>query len=166
METYLNDEIWKDVEGYEGLYLVSNKGRICRILKGRSDVNGYNTITLCDGNGGYKDAKVHRLVAQAFIPNPHNYPIINHKDECPGNNHVENLEWCTYSYNINYRNANKSRAEKQYKAIYGINIDTKEIIEFSSLTEARKHGFNHKAISMCLRGHSKKSQGYYWFYKE
>lgn len=113
-------EIWKDIEGYEGLYQVSNKGRVKslkRTIKTNNKNHPYNTLSerLLKLNGGdryvsvilYKDGhisakNVHRLVAQAFIPNPNNYPIINHKD-CNGrNNDVRNLEWCTYKYNNEY----------------------------------------------------------------
>lgn len=112
------EEIWKDIEGYEGMYMVSSLGRVktligryknVTILKEGIKNNGYCSITL------YKNKKphhywVHRLVAQAFIPNPNNYPVVNHKDENPKNNCVENLEWCTQEYNINYGNGNIKRS--------------------------------------------------------
>lgn len=111
----MNTEIWKPVVEYEGLYEVSNLGNVYsyksdRNLKQSKDSNGYIRISL------YKDGKatgtlVHRLVAEAFIPNPNNYPIINHKDENPSNNDVENLEWCTYEYNNNYGTRNKRISE-------------------------------------------------------
>ena len=112
-------EIWKDIEGYEGFYQVSNKGRV-KSLKRKICSNSnhkYNTLSekllKLSGGGKYiqvilcKDGKtsaklVHRLVAQAFIPNPNNYPVINHKDENKKNNDVRNLEWCTYKYNNEY----------------------------------------------------------------
>lgn len=110
-------EIWKDIDGFEGLYQVSNLGRVKslpkytyskgypqlrkeKILKpgytGRKRC--YATVCLNDG----KQYKVHRLVAEAFIPNPDNLPIVNHKDENPKNNCVENLEWCTNQHNVKY----------------------------------------------------------------
>ena len=100
-------EIWKDIKGYEGLYQVSNFGRVkssTKILANRLSKRGYYIVTL------YKNAKgvtktVHRLVAQAFIPNPDNLPQVNHKDENKLNNRVDNLEWCTAKYNINYSSA-------------------------------------------------------------
>ena len=114
-------EIWKNIEGFEGAYMVSNLGRVKslkrerktkggvlvevpeRILKLNTDKDGYKEAALS------KDAKlyyfrVHRLVAFAFIPNPHNLPLINHKDENPANNEVSNLEWCNQSYNTSYSN--------------------------------------------------------------
>lgn len=101
-------EIWRDIEGYEGLYQVSNFGRVKslnkrkgRILKPIKDHFGYLRVNLYK-DFKYKIHKVHRLVAQAFIENPNNYPIINHKDEDKTNNKVENLEWCNHQYNNNY----------------------------------------------------------------
>lgn len=117
------DEIWKDIEGYEGYYQVSNKGRIKgirlmyqhteeRILKPFSNQkgSGYLKVKI------YKDtvmkpAYVHRLVANAFLPNPNNYPDINHKDENPHNNSVDNLEWCNESYNMSYGTVQDRRRE-------------------------------------------------------
>ena len=100
------DEIWKPVVGYEGLYEVSNFGRVRslrrnKILKLKNEVDGYIRVTLCNG-GTEKLYQVHRLVAQAFIPNPDNLPQINHKDEVKSNNIVTNLEWCTVHYNNTY----------------------------------------------------------------
>lgn len=117
-------EVWKDIVGYEGKYQISNYGNVKslnyknsgekRKLKLIKDKNGYLTISLRK-NGKLKICKAHRLVAQAFIPNPGNYPIINHKDENPSNNYVDNLEWCTYKYNNNYG----TRLEKFANSIKG-----------------------------------------------
>ena len=113
-------EIWKDIEGYEGIYQVSNKGRVKSLKRkicSNSNNHKYNTLSekllKLSGGGKYiqvilcKDGKtsaklVHRLVAQAFIPNPNNLPCVNHKDENKKNNDVRNLEWCTYKYNNEY----------------------------------------------------------------
>lgn len=113
------EEIWKDIEGYEGWYQVSNLGRVrsveryvnykktglsfrkSRILKLKSDYYGYRSVNL-SVNCKVKTYKVHRLVAQAFIPNPNNLPCINHKDENKSNNFVSNLEWCSIAYNNTY----------------------------------------------------------------
>jgi hypothetical protein len=122
MEIYKNlsledlpNEEWRDVVGYEGLYRVSNLGRVKsldRTIKFKNSYKKAKGVMLSQGlNFGYcqialgrksKKYRVHRLVAEAFIPNPNNYPIINHKDENRSNNVVENLEWCDYSYNLNY----------------------------------------------------------------
>ena len=107
------EEIWKPIEGYEGLYEVSNLGRVrsldrfyYRLHKGKvlsptKDRYGYLTVTL-NCNGKSKTIKIHRLVAQAFLPNPDNLPQVNHKDEVKSNNCVDNLEWCSAKYNVNF----------------------------------------------------------------
>jgi WD40 repeat protein len=101
-------EEWKDIEGYEGLYMVSNFGRVVsiqgcnpRIMKLGTTHKGYQCVGL-QKEKQHKTCVVHRLVAQAFIPNPDNLPQVNHKDECKTNNRVDNLEWCTDKYNHNY----------------------------------------------------------------
>lgn len=110
------DEVWKDIEGYEGLYQVSNLGRIKalqrlrkngrvrkeQILKNHAYENGYFKITLCDNTMKSKRYFVHRLVAIAFVENPNNLPCVNHKDENSSNNDARNLEWCTFQYNNTY----------------------------------------------------------------
>ena len=121
-------EEWRDIKGYEGLYQVSNTGKIKRlhstvlgkdgktyiaqerILANRYN-KGYASVQLSK-YGKSKQLRVHRLVAQAFIPNPNNYPIINHKDENPSNNNIDNLEWCTPKYNTNYGNCKRKMSEK------------------------------------------------------
>lgn len=122
----MTDEIWKPIEGYEGLYEISTWGRVKslernvmtavgtlykrpeRILK-PSLSRGYPVVTLSH-DMVQKTFLVHRLVAMAFIPNPHGYPMINHKDEDKTNNYVENLEWCDAKYNVNYGTANERRS--------------------------------------------------------
>lgn len=115
-------ESWKPIEGTDGKYEVSTFGRVksnCgrqpRILKQKfhrirrkCGDTFYRTVSLRFG-GEYHHYMVHRLVAEAFIPNPQNHPIINHKDENPQNNRVDNLEWCTHSYNASYGDAQNRR---------------------------------------------------------
>ena len=108
-------EIWKDIKGYEGLYQVSNLGNVRsmdritrdgRKIKGKNikpHTNGnsrYLRVALCN-NGKIKYENIHRLVAKAFIPNPENKPEVNHKDENPSNNFIDNLEWMTSKENSN-----------------------------------------------------------------
>lgn len=99
-------EIWKDIAGYEGLYMVSNIGNIysCRNkrnLKLPLNASGYPHVILCDGKSR-RTFKVHRIVAEAFIPNEDNKPCINHIDSNRQNNNVKNLEWCTQKENIRH----------------------------------------------------------------
>ena len=113
-------EMWKDIPGYERLYQVSNLGNVrslnynrtgeIKLLKQSTNKHEYKLVSLCK-NGKTKTCKVHRLVAIAFIPNPNNLPIINHKDEDKTNNNVNNLEWCTYEYNVNYGTRNERTGE-------------------------------------------------------
>ena len=127
------EEIWKPVIGYEGLYEVSNLGRVrsidrlvkysngqIHLHKGRMlspglvHKLGYLQVALCN-NGKIKHKMVYRLVAEAFLPNPDNLPQVNHKDENPFNNCVENLEWCTIEYNINYGTRTQKAIESNIK---------------------------------------------------
>lgn len=126
----MSEEIWRDIPGYEGYYQVSNIGRVrsldrikCdgirmrgRIKKTHYDACGYEMIQLRK-DGAFKHLSVHRLVAQAFIPNPDNLPQVNHIDEIRNHNTVENLEWCTVEYNQNYGH----RKEKASKSATGVN---------------------------------------------
>ena len=114
---------WKDIEGYEGLYQVSNLGEvrslnyrkknITRKMKIHTKITNYQDIQLSK-NGKTQVYLIHRLVAEAFIPNPNNFPQINHRDENPKNNIWTNLEWCTAKYNCNYGNhkINISKSKK------------------------------------------------------
>ncbi|MBO6272866.1 NUMOD4 motif-containing HNH endonuclease [bacterium] len=135
-------EVWKDVEGYVGFYQVSNFGRVksCarKISAGEGSNHKYNTLTerllslnssgkycqviMCK-NGIAKAKTVHRLVAEAFIPNPNNLPCVNHKDENPLNNCVDNLEWCTYKYNNEYNNRVGKCKDKISKTLAGRKVN-------------------------------------------
>jgi hypothetical protein len=102
------EEIWKDIIGFEGIYEVSNFGRVRRIKTGRilrtsksGGCRGYVGINLSKDGKAYGKL-VHRLVAESFLPNIEGLPEVNHKDEDKTNNRVENLEWCDHKYNINY----------------------------------------------------------------
>ena len=104
-------EEWKDIPGYDGYYEISNTGRIriCnsgKILKQSDHTSGYKSVRLWNGSN-YKNHYVHRLVAEAFIPNPDNKPTVNHKDENKKNNSANNLEWMTYLENNEYGNRKK-----------------------------------------------------------
>ena len=122
------EESWKDIEGYEGIYQVSNKGNVKslvdnnglsreKVLKHLKDRNGYLRVILYK-NKTSKHLFVHRLVAKAFIENTNNFPCINHIDECKTNNVVTNLEWCTHKQNTNFGTRNKRIAESLSKQVY------------------------------------------------
>ena len=126
----ITEEIWKDIEGYEGYYQVSNMGRIkslerkCKCCGGGTKTIQGKVLKLADDKGYLKanllkEGKVkryfvHRLVAIAFLSNENNYPCVNHKDENRRNNNVSNLEWCTHEYNNNY-GTRKEKASKTMK---------------------------------------------------
>ena len=135
-EEYQNEkEVWKDISGYEGLYQVSNYGRIlslkfnhkennARVLK-PIYVRGYLCVNLYK-NKIIKMAKIHRLVAEAFIPNPKKLPEINHKSENKTENYVGNLEWCDSKYNNNYGTKVK-RAIETKNVLYGKTEEEKKL---------------------------------------
>lgn len=117
-------EAWRDVEGWEDRYMVSNTGKIYskvnnKLRKTNCTDDGYEAVIL-SRDGKKARAYVHRLVAKAFVPNPDNLPIINHKDENPSNNNADNLEWCTYSYNNTYNDMHIKRSKKnrRRKSVY------------------------------------------------
>lgn len=176
-------EIWKDIVGYEGKYMISNMGNVKslnykrsnkeKILKPFKNKDGYLIVGLCI-NGKKTNFQIHRLVAEIFIPNPNNLPQVNHKDENKLNNSVDNLEWCSVSYNINYGNRNDKAKEKLYetiatkiypncKQVYCIELN----IIFQSISEASKSlCIDSKNISACCNGKRKTAGGYHWKYVE
>lgn len=164
-------EQWRDIDGFEGLYQVSDEGRIKslkfgkeRILKGGHDKDGYSIFILCK-EGKHKAKKVHRLVAEAFLANPNNLPQVNHKDEDKTNNHVENLEWCDSKYNTNYGTSIQRAHEKQSKHVCQIDPITGEVIrKWESTMECGRNGFTQSAIVNCCNGLRKTHKGYIWKY--
>ena len=162
------EEIWKDIEGYEGLYQISNMGRVKALKKGIIRKprlgRGYLYLNLCK-NGMKKTFKIHRLVAKAFIPNPQNLKCVNHKDENKLNNVVYNLEWCTFKYNTNYGTSLKRRAETQTRNIYQYDFNGKLIKIWHGLNEVKKSGMSPSAISSCCNKIYKTSYGFIWKYE-
>ena len=156
-------ENWQPVKGYDGLYEVSDKGRVRslkfgkeKILKPWNDGWGYLKINLCK-DGHVKILKVHRLVAKAFVPNPNNLETVNHKDEVKTNNVASNLEWMSPADNKRY-SANK--------AVQMFDKSTGELLAtFPSLAEAeRVTGIANGNISNCCLGNRKSAGGYIWKY--
>ncbi len=115
-------EVWKPIAGYGGMYEVSNYGRVISYKRGKGKLlrpivthgkwNGYLCVSLYDKtNKTSRKVKIHRLVAEAFIPNDKHLPLVNHKDENKRNNRVDNLEWCSMSYNVKYAGASQRASE-------------------------------------------------------
>lgn len=176
--------MWKDIAGYEGMYQISNYGNVRSLdrityNKNGSKINrvGKPKAKTIDNLGYYhvrlsKDSKtdtfrIHRLVAEAFIENPNGYKYINHKNEDKLDNSVDNLEWCSAKYNLEYSNNTRKAANSNKKPILQYSLDSQLIKEWSSMKEIEIHlGFLHGNIGKCCRGESKQSYGYIWRYKE
>ena len=165
-------EVWKDIKGFEGFYKVSNKGNIysvnrrdsrgikCggRALKPAYTKAGYLKVVLCK-NGMRYYKMLHRLVAETFIPNPNNFPQVNHLDEVKDNNNVSNLEWCTSKHNNNHGTARKRAAQKTSKKVIAVNVETGEVITFNSTQEAERKGYSSGGVSQACRGVYKNANG-------
>ena len=174
------NEIWKSIKGYEDIYQVSNLGRVKsldrelwngegffikkgRILKPRTSTN-YNRVQLSG-----KDYYIHRLVAEAFIPNPNNLPQVNHKDENTRNNNADNLEWCTSKYNNNYG----TRAERQAEKVRGVMINNKPIEQIdlngnvikrykSAMQASKENNIDNSYICKVANGKKTKAGSFIW----
>ena len=169
-------EEWKDIKGYEGIYQISNKGRVKSLKFNKENIlipvkqnRGYLFVNLCK-NGKVKKYLIHRLVAEAFLPNPDNSPQVNHKDENKLNNNVENLEWCSNEYNINYgsRNEKASKNSKGKKKAHKkiLCVETGEIfIGSQSIIDKMFDGKGSSStIRMHLCGKAKSCYGYHFKY--
>lgn len=158
------NEVWKDIDGYEGTYQISNLGRVQNnghILVPFDNGNGYLTVGLSK-HSRVKKYKVHRLVAMAFLDNPFCQSDVNHKDGNKHNNDVSNLEWCNRSYNI--RHAYEKGLNKTKKVIQKT-IDNVVIREFESMQIASETtGTNCGHICACCKGNRKTANGYKWQY--
>lgn len=179
-------EEWRDIKDYEGLYQVSNLGRVKSlprlrhnqynnieiIMKQKKTPNGYLQVSLSiDGVQTLKN--VHRLVAEAFIPNPHNLPQINHKDENKANNIFTNLEWCSSKYNMNYGNRNEKAANAlkgrigYHRQILQYDLNGNLIKEWDGAYEAGDAlGLDRSSITKVLMGKNNSCGGFVFRYKE
>lgn len=174
-------EIWAPVKGYEGLYEVSSFGRVrslgngnsnnskVRILNPSKNSDGYLGVVLYK-NGKSKSCKVHRLVAEAFLPNWFDEHEVNHRDEQKTNNNIYNLEWCDHKYNSNYgtriiRITEKNTNGKCSKTILQLTKNGELVREWTSINEANRNGFDQSNICNCCQGKRKTHKGYIWRYK-
>lgn len=175
----MQEEIWRDIKDYEGIYQVSSYGRVKRLKRvityknGRKYhkkekilkpwiTNGYLRVTLCD-----RKPRVHRLVAEAFIPNPENKPQVNHKDEVKTNNYVENLEWMTAKENNNYGTHNE-RVTKANSKIVAQYSTTGELVNVWPSTNEAARQLDLGAGNICkvVKGKRKTCGGFVWKYVE
>lgn len=183
----LEGEEWREVVGYEERYIVSNIGRIASLsapylcgyrtcyrkqqLINPRKTGNYYSVVLSDGQRHRKSFVIHRIVATAFIPNPNNYPFINHKDENPANNETDNLEWCTQSYNCNYGGHNERMAKTIHETAYQrrnvvqLSSECLFINQYDSIEIASQStGINRTSISMCCRKLRSHGGNYKWMY--
>ena len=183
-------EIWRtavyDGEVYEGLYKVSNLGRILSLNyrnTGKPDLmnpierkDGYSEVCLSK-NKEEKRCLVHRLIAEAFLPNPENLPQVNHKDEDKTNNFVflnedgtvnkekSNLEWKSPKDNCNHGTRNERIAKAKSKPVLQLSLSGDLIREWESTMECERNGFNQGNVAACCRGERKSHKGFRWEYK-
>ena len=184
-------EIWKDIKDYEGLYQVSNWGRVKslnyngtgkqRLMTPVKTKKGYLLVHLSK-NGESKTCRVHRLVAEAFLENPDNLPEVNHKDEDKTNNFVflnedgtvnkkkSNLEWKNHIDNCNHGTRNERVAKantngKCSKKVLQLSLTGELICEYPSTRECERNGFDQSAVCRCCNGKRKSHKGFRWEYE-
>lgn len=177
------NEEWKPVKGYENRYMVSDHGRVKsleRIIEALdgferhyqekflklkpNKVRGYTAVRLYDDKGNYKHIEVHRLVALHFLSNPDGLPIVNHIDQVRDNNHMDNLEWCSYAHNLLHRGAHRKGREKIKKKVFQYSLLDEEFIKaWPSATDcARETGIDRSGISHVCNGHKSHHAGFIW----
>ena len=163
-------EEWRNIEGYEGLYQISNLGRVKSL--GNNKTRKEKILNIIKNNNGYvlvnlhknkvkKTCLLHRLVAKTFLENPNNYPCVNHKDENKENNNINNLEWCTHQYNNTYG----TRLERYSESI-SIPIYCLENNKFYNSTKQASLELDVSKQYICdvLKGRAKQAKGYTFRY--
>lgn len=169
-------EEWRDIVGYEGLYKVSNFGRVLSLPKNRfkstrlralvSDKNGYKEVGLSKDKK-VSTKKVHRLVAEAFIPKVEGKNLINHKNGQKDDNRVENLEWCTLQENATHAKETLNVKRRGGRKVCQYTLDGYFVRRYETVAEAARNvGTTTSAIVLCLKRKSKTSKGYQWTYIE
>lgn len=172
-------EVWKDIEGYEGFYQISTLGNVRsldrevkgrgyikgQILKHKIDRNGYHFVSLCkNGEGG--NFSVHRLVAIHFIPNPNNFPEVNHLDENKNNNRITNLAWCTRTQNMSHGTLPYRCRRYKNKPVVQFTLHGEFVRRYEITTDTKEFGFQPSHVQDCARGVRKTHKGYMWKYEE
>lgn len=183
--TMQQEEIWKDIPEYEGLYQASNLGRIKRlktavrgaygnertlqerICKPHRHPNGYTSVCLCK-NGVAKTVSIHRVIATLFLPNPNNLPQVNHKDENKQNNNASNLEWCDAQYNLTFGTRVQRVTKKLCRTVRCYSMDGSVVGVFDGIAIAKRElNLPSGAIPLivnCCKGKRKTAYGYKWEY--
>ena len=158
----------KDIKGYEGIYGITSCGRVWSYRRKRSLEPGTNRYGYLYVNlhkdGKAKSYVIHRLVAEAYIPNSENLPQVNHKDENKANNCLQNLEWCDCKYNNNYGTRNEKVSNSLKIPILQYTLDGEFIREWPCANDVGKEV--QSRICKCLKGKAKSAYGFKWFYKE
>ena len=181
----MNEEIWKDIPNFDGLYQASNLGRIKslkriakkeyrnnrivkeKIMLGTKNQDGYLKVHFKNKELNInKGLFIHRLIAMTFIPNPNSLPQINHKDGNKLNNNVDNLEWCTNLYNQQHAWKNGLHKSTKCKKIKQLDKNKNEIKKWNSITEASKYlGISASCIVECCKNKKRNAGGYRWEYE-
>ena len=165
-------EIWKMIPDHPDYY-ISNLGRVYsakksgKILSPCIDTHGYYMLHLWENNVQHA-IKVHRLVAEAFIPNPNNLSDVNHKDENKTNNNVQNLEWCSRSYNLNYGTRHERANTSKKKPVIMLDAKTFEHIKYfdSAIDAERETQISSTNIAFVCKEKRKTAGGYAWKYAQ
>lgn len=167
------NEIWVDIPNYIGVYQVSNLGNVkrlggtpyCpkdRLLKPRlASQGGYLQVSLSLGCKK-KEVYVHRLVADCFVPNPHNYTEINHINEVKTCNEANNLEWCDRKYNMNYGTLKARLSAMRFKPVKQLTIDGQFVRYYPSAKSTKADGFVPQCVSLVCNGKQKTHKGFLW----
>lgn len=182
----VHQEVWRDIKGYEGLYQISNLGRVRGLDRYSNNYSNYLTgktnkrkiygriltnkkgkylFVMLSKNGRYKTKSIHRLIAEAFIENPNNYNCVNHIDGNKYNNSINNLEWCTTSENNTH--AYRNGLNKRNKEVLQYDKKGKLIKKWNSVRQAGKElGISFTQIGACARGELPHAHNYIWKYRE
>lgn len=180
----LGFEFWQDIPGYEGLYQASTYGkirsveRICirgrggkvvlpeKIMAQGTDRDGYSIVGI-SVNSKKQLKKVHRLIAETFLPNPLNFSQVNHKDEVKSNNFVSNLEYCDCKYNIRFGSGIERSAQKRRKRVLQFDLAGNYLKTWDTAADVeRELGVYASSICRCCNGKMRIAYGYKWKYAE